>query len=167
MLWSCGRARSRDKLEPLCLHYQSAHGHHTWQDVNLPWLASTKKSHDPLIMGSCKVTWQTKLMILWYHSVHAHQTWQNCDLLWVALTHKIIRLPGTSVDKWHVSLITKFWWITRQTKNIFTAAIPMVPNLGWWWPTVRRMHLYYYMILQSHGFVTSPDKFNTLYLHLH
>ena len=130
MLWSCSRARSRDKLEPLCLHYQSAHGHHTRQDVNLPWLASAKKSHDPLIMGSCKVTWQTKLMILWYHSVHAHQTWQNCDLFWVALTHKIIRLLGTSVDEWHVSLITKFWWITRQTKNIFTAAIPMVTKLG-------------------------------------
>ena len=43
-LWSCGLARSCDKLKPLCLHYHIAFGHQTWQDGDLFWAAFT---HQP------------------------------------------------------------------------------------------------------------------------
>ena len=36
-------SRSRDKLKTLYLHYQSAYGHQTWQDGNLPWWVPAHK----------------------------------------------------------------------------------------------------------------------------
>ena len=33
---SRGLAKLRDKLKPLYVHYQSAFGHQTWQNCNLP-----------------------------------------------------------------------------------------------------------------------------------
>ena len=43
------------------------------------------KSHDPSIMGSCKITRQTKtITMLDYYNV-----WLDGDLTWVASTHKV------------------------------------------------------------------------------
>ena len=36
-------ARSRDKLKPLYIHYQSGNGYQTWQNGDLPWRAHTHK----------------------------------------------------------------------------------------------------------------------------
>ena len=44
------------KLKSLYLHYQSAYGHHTWQDGNLPWWAL-----------AYKVTWPFNHVVLWDH----------------------------------------------------------------------------------------------------
>ena len=60
-LWSRDLVRSHGKLESLYLHYQSAYGHQTWQaylDGLLPI-----KLHEPLIMWSCKITWQPKIIV--------------------------------------------------------------------------------------------------------
>ena len=48
--------RSCDKLKALYFHYQSAYGHQTWQDVNLPCWAPAIKSFDPLLTWSFKIT---------------------------------------------------------------------------------------------------------------
>ena len=39
--WSRGPAKSREKLKPSNLHYQSVYGHQTWQYGNFYWEAST------------------------------------------------------------------------------------------------------------------------------
>ena len=40
-------ARSRDKLKPSYIQYQSAYGHHTWQDGDLPWQDPSYKVTQP------------------------------------------------------------------------------------------------------------------------
>ena len=42
-LWSCGPTRSRDKLKPFHLYYQSSYGRQTWQDADLPSVPPTHK----------------------------------------------------------------------------------------------------------------------------
>ena len=54
-------SRSRDKLKHLL--NQSVYGHQTWQDGNLVDGPLPIKSHDPLVMWSCKIMWQTKIII--------------------------------------------------------------------------------------------------------
>ena len=55
-------SRSRDKLKTY-LHYQSAYGHQTWQDVTYLNELLPIKSRDPLITWSCKITRHTKIII--------------------------------------------------------------------------------------------------------
>ena len=42
-LWSCGLARSQDKLKPLNLHYHSVYGHQTCNNGNIPWQTPNHK----------------------------------------------------------------------------------------------------------------------------
>ena len=56
------RSRSRDKRELLYLHYHNAYGHKARQDGNLPWVASTDKSHDHILTWSYEIKWQTKII---------------------------------------------------------------------------------------------------------
>ena len=41
--WSRDLVTLRDKLKPLYLHYHYIYGHKTWQDGDLPLVASTHK----------------------------------------------------------------------------------------------------------------------------
>ena len=54
-------SRSRDKLKHLL--NQSVYGHQTWQDGNLVDGPLPIKSHDPLVMWSCEIMWQTEIII--------------------------------------------------------------------------------------------------------
>ena len=47
------------------------------------------KSHDPLIMWSCKIMWKLKSFYLHYHSAYGHRTWQDGNLSWWALACKV------------------------------------------------------------------------------
>ena len=44
-------------------HFYMTYDHQTWQDGNLPWWAPAYKHTWTLIMWSCKITWQTKIII--------------------------------------------------------------------------------------------------------
>ena len=46
------------------------------------------KSHDPLIVWSCKITDDLKPLYLHYHIAYGYQTWQGGSMQWGALTHK-------------------------------------------------------------------------------
>ena len=43
IFWSRDLVMLRDKLKPLYLHYHNIYGHKTWQDGDLPLVASTHK----------------------------------------------------------------------------------------------------------------------------
>ena len=71
------------------LHYDSASGHQTWQNLNLPWSNYF-----------CRVTWKLYHVVLsdhltnWnhylhYHSMYGHQTWQDGNQPWLAPTYKV------------------------------------------------------------------------------
>ena len=55
--------KSSDKLKTFHLHYHNVQGNHTWLGGDLQWRAPSIKSYDPLIIWSCKVTWQIKCYI--------------------------------------------------------------------------------------------------------
>ena len=57
IFWSDGLARSRDKLEPLYLHYCSVYGYQNcWEDSDLPWGAPNHK-----------ITWLFDHVVLRYY----------------------------------------------------------------------------------------------------
>ena len=53
----------RDKLKTFYLHYQRAYGHQTWQMITYHDGLLPIKSHDPLIMWSCEITRQIKIIV--------------------------------------------------------------------------------------------------------
>ena len=54
LLWSCGIARSHDKLKSLYLHYHSGYSHQTWQISDLSWGTSNNKVNyfDQIVLQS-------------------------------------------------------------------------------------------------------------------
>ena len=62
-----GLLRSGDKRKPLYLHYQSACGHQTWQNGNLPWVPTFKItwSFDPVISPLPNCPWPPNLERCW------------------------------------------------------------------------------------------------------
>ena len=54
----------------------------------MKWLSSIK-SHDPLVMWSYEIMWQTETSHLHHHNAYDHQTLQSGNLLWRAPTHKV------------------------------------------------------------------------------
>ena len=58
--------RSRDNLKAFYLYYQSAYGHQTWQDGNLPWYAPAHKVHMTLWSRGL-VRLSDKLKLLYPH----------------------------------------------------------------------------------------------------
>ena len=76
---------SRDKLITLYLHYHRTIGIGSMATkpgkliTNLDGLQPLK-SHNPLIIRSCKITWQTKIIISPLPECLDHQTWQDRNL---------------------------------------------------------------------------------------
>ena len=91
-----------------------------------PWplnvALSPIKSHDPLIMWSWEITWQTEHF---YQSSYGHQTLQSGDLPWETLTHKVIQLFGHVVT-WPTKIII----FHCQSACICTTTIPFATNPG-------------------------------------
>ena len=117
--WSHGLVSSHDRLQSLHLHYHSTYGHQTWQGV----LLSTK-SHDPLIMWSWIITWQTKITI---------SSLSEC-LVATKLGMMVTYLDGLLALKSYDPLITWSCEIKWQTKTIISPLPQCMwpPNLAGW-----------------------------------
>ena len=117
-LWLRGVARSRDKLNPLHLHYHSLNGHQTWQDGNLPFwdpghevtlykklsfllrisqLMSPNPQETAFFVQCYKTLWsyscaksydELKPSSFHQHNFFGHQTWQDGNLCWWTPVHK-------------------------------------------------------------------------------
>ena len=73
-------SRSRDKLKTY-LHYQSAYGHQTWQDANLPWWVPAHKiTWSFWSLAHVRSRDKLKSLYLYYHGANDHQTWQDGNL---------------------------------------------------------------------------------------
>ena len=154
--------KSRDKLKPLYLYYQSAYGHQN------------------------KVMW-----CFHYHSAYGHHACENSDIPWGAPNHKIISrglprsydkqkkynyttrvymvtrlgrmityLDGLLPIKAHDPLIKWFCKIMRLTKTIVSRITWWIrsPNLVGWWHTLSDSHTESYSKLWSRDLVRSRDK---------
>ena len=78
------------------------------------------KSHDPLIIWWCKITWQTKTC-LHYHGACGHQTWRDGNLSWWYLTHIIT---------WHFDHLVLEDHVTNENHCITITTVPMATKLG-------------------------------------
>ena len=154
--------KSRDKLKPLYLYYQSAYGHQN------------------------KVMW-----CFHYHSAYGHHACENSDIPWGAPNHKIISrglpssydkqkkynyttrvyivtrlgrmityLDGLLPIKAHDPLIKWFCKIMRLTKTIVSRITWWIrsPNLVGWWHTLSNSHPESYSKLWSRDLVRSRGK---------
>ena len=111
--WSC-----KIKLKLLHLQYHSAHGHQTWQDANLPWVASIHK-----VIWSCCVARscdKLKPSYLHYHSTYDHQTLQDGNSpSWAPATW-----PYDPMILWSCKVV----W---QNETITSPLVHMATKRGW------------------------------------
>ena len=140
--------RSCDKLKPYL--YRSLYGHQIGEDSDLLWGAS--KSHDALIIWSCKITGQSKTIIS-----------RLPQLLTTKLGRIMTYLKRLPPGKLHDSLITWSWKVTWQTKTI-KSSLPQClwpGSLTGSWSSLKDYYPYSHMTLKSRGFARSRDKLKT------
>ena len=128
--WSCIVTWQKKSLY---LHYQSAYGHQTWQDGNLPWRAPTHK----VICLFDHVVLRDDVTYLNYYIFNAT----------VPMATKLDRmskhLEGLLTIKSFISLIT---WSCKVTWQIKTIIYPLpeclwLPNVTEWWLTLMGSYL--------------------------
>ena len=88
--WSC-----KIKLKLLHLHYHSAHGHQTWQDANLPWVASIHK-----VIWSCCIARSCDKLKPSYLTTTVPMTTKLCRMV----THLHGLLPHDLMTLWFCGL---------------------------------------------------------------
>ena len=139
--------RSCDKLKPYL--YRSLYGHQIGEDSDLLWGAS--KSHDALIIWSCKITGQSKTII---------------SRLPQLLTTKLGRImtylkrlpPGNYTTLWSHGLERlrdKLKLLNRHYQCLWPG------SLTGSWSSLKDCYPYGHMTLKSRGFARSRDKLKT------
>ena len=119
--WFC---ISLDKLKQLFLHYYNAYGHKICQNGYLLKRFLLIKSHDHIIMWSCEITWQTKVItypLPYYLLLPSSTEW----------VHKMRSFPSWNLKH---PLITWSWKFTWQIKYVIYP-LPQwlwLPNLPGW-----------------------------------
>ena len=84
---ACGTCSSTSKK--LYIHHHNGCSHQVWQVGDLDGLPP-RKSHYPLILRFCGITWQTKAIISPYHNAHGQQTWHGGNIQEGTLKYKVL-----------------------------------------------------------------------------
>ena len=140
--------RSCDKLKPYLYH--SLYGHQTGEDSDLLWGAS--KSHDALIIWSCKITGQSKTIIFRL----PHSFWPpNLGGLWLTLSGSHPENYTTLWSHGLERLRDKLKLLNRHYQCLWPG------SLTGSWSSLKDYYPYGHMTLKSRGFARSRDKLKT------
>ena len=127
-LWLRSLARSRDTLKSYLL-YNNAYGNKIWQGSDLSWAAFTHV-YDHVIMWSCNITWQTKIIYplpqwLWLPNL---AEWEYTK-----------ELPSIKSQGPLIVWSCEFMWQIRSVISLLPQGL-LSPNLARWWDITRCFH---------------------------
>ena len=137
------------------IHYQNVCGRKSWQMLTyIDWLLPIK-SHDHITMRSCKITWQTKIII----SINTMSLAINLSRLgiqWRFPFHKVTRAFDHVVLQVHVKYFSCF--ITTVTRTMATKLVK-------WYLALRNFNPLSHTSLWTCGHVRLLNKLKTIYLY--
>ena len=125
MLWSRGCASSRDKLDPLCLHYKSTYGSTYVSTASITWF--------------CEFSWQIKYFI----SPLALNQWSP-NMVTYREELPLIN-SNNPLNIW----LRKVAWKIKNTSPLSQCLWSQ--NLSGWWDTAKSSHPYICMTPQWSG----------------
>ena len=100
------------------------------------------RSHDPWIMWSCEITWQTKLYIY----VYGHQTWQDGNLSWWIPAYKVMTFWSRGLDRLRDQLKS----LHLHYHSVYGHQTWQDGNLPWWARTHKATWPIDHVILWDH-----------------